>query len=55
MSDRFDHLLDRLIQTNKYRARDDIVPDVEFRDLRDRGEGCDVAIVEAVTGSDDEA
>src|SRR5688572_28107897 len=48
LTDRLDHLADGLIQANKNGPGNDIVPDVEFSDLGDRGKCADIAVCESV-------
>lgn len=53
--DRFDHFPNGLVQPYKDRAADDVVADVEFCYLGYGRERTDIAIGQAVAGSNDQA
>ena len=46
------HLTHRVFQSHKYRARNDVVADVEFRDLLDLCDRADVSISQSVARGD---
>src|SRR6185437_9233832 len=52
---RIDHFSDSRIEPDKDRTRDDVMPDVEFGDLRHLSQSSDISRRKAVTCSDDQA